>query len=409
MNLARLFAQSKDVWRRMCQRGIKYWVRLFVTVLLVNQAASWTSRREVWKEYRYKFYQFLQQTNPRKASDRNTVVVLIGDEEYWKGELARRVPIKREYLEKLVCRLDAADAKVIALDFDFRSPTYDGNPVESPDYRNETDQLLQTIKVVSLRRPVVLPKTIWLEDDEYITDSDIYDDFSFGNGNVSKGYIALPYDQRRVPLRIELKSGTPMDSFALAVATAFRTRVATTLPRSNDAPYGSFLKNDEFISITAERVLSDDLHRLRDEINGQIVIVGGVWSRFAYKRGEPTDSHFTPVGWTQGVFLHANYVEAILDSRVYPPAQEGSLLTVEWILVGAMVITFAAGTEGNLRIGLIVSCWLALLALSYISFMNFGIIFDLFVPALSVTLHWAAEHGWETFRSKARGAKEGLR
>ena len=48
--------------------------------------------------------------------DKNTVVVLIGDKEFWGTELARRSPLNREYLARLVVALDKLDPKVIALD-----------------------------------------------------------------------------------------------------------------------------------------------------------------------------------------------------------------------------------------------------------------------------------------------------
>src|ERR1044071_1837332 len=64
--------------------------------------SDWAARQDFWPKARYVTYQFLTTLSWRKALPQNTVVVLVDDDEYWRGEPARRVPIKRAYLAKLL-------------------------------------------------------------------------------------------------------------------------------------------------------------------------------------------------------------------------------------------------------------------------------------------------------------------
>jgi CHASE2 domain-containing sensor protein len=380
---------------------VGYLVRLIIFVIAVEYLVDLMDQNGFGANYRYQFYGWLQRKNPTKTAIRNTVLVLIDDEEYWKGEPQRRTPIKRNYLAELLRRLDQANAKVIAFDFDLRSPTPDGNPRESPDYQSETQAFLETVKQVAANRSVVLSRAVWQDDEGYGLESMVYDDFNFGASKVSFGYIQLPYDKRKVPLQIELSEGNKVDSFALAIARAFRPRIVAKLPQSKEAPYGTFLEREEFATLPAQQVLTGDLKAIQDEVNGQVVIVGGDWNKLAFGRGGSPDSHQTPLGPMLGVFLHGNYVEAILNSTVYPPIGETAFRVIQWTTIIVMALAFAVGEAPVVKaiVGetpfvkaiVVLLSWVALLVVSYISFITLGIVFDLFVPALSVTLHWFLE------------------
>jgi len=394
MPFTNLIPAVQDLLNRLGQKRTAYWVRLIVTILLVQFLITWADKKGLITGYRYGFYQFLQKTKPHKATDQNTVVITIDDDEYWMGKPQGRVPIKRDYLACLVEKLDAADAKVIALDFDLRSPAPDGKPVESPDYANETKMLLDTVKTVSSRRAVVLPRTIWQENDEYVLNSDIYDGYDFGQGaSVFKGYIGLPYNRLKIPLTVKLKGAAPLDSFSMAVVRAFRPKALNSLPKTADAIYGSFIKMDDFDHKSAHEVLAGNAHDLQEAVSGHLVIVGGAWSRWAYRVGTTIDSHETPMGPMPGVYLHANYVEAMLDGGTYPPLGERAVQLIEWLAIAFMAIAFAIAHTAW-KIGVVLGSWIVLGLVSYFSFINLGVVFDLFVPALSVTLHWAFERVW---------------
>jgi len=316
------------------------------------------------------------------------------------GKLQGRIPIKRDYLASLIDKLDLAEARVIALDFDLRSPSPDGNPVESPDYNVETSTLLKTVKRIAPRRLIVLPRTIWKENGEYVTNSDIYDGYDFGSPNVFKGYIALPYERLEIPLTLKLKGNVPLDSFSMAVVRAFRSKALDYLPQADHAPYFRFINENGFDHKTAREVLTADPKVLQQDVGGRIVVVGGSWRRWAYGTGPRIDLHDTPVGLMPGAYLHANYIEAMLGNRTYPPFGGRVVKTIEWLVVVAMALGFAVLDAPGWKIGFVAVSWLVLALFTYFSFINLGHAFDLFVPAISVTVHWVFEHFWEGFQRK---------
>jgi CHASE2 domain-containing sensor protein len=400
MPTAWLVAKTRDLVSQLKKKSLAYWVRLLMTVIIVQSLVTWADGKGWITGYRYSFHRFLQNTSPKRAVDRDTVVVTIGDDEYWKGSLQGRVPIKRDYLARVIEALDVAEAKVIALDFDLRSPTPDGKPVESPDYADETKKFLETVRRVAPRRAVVLPRTIWKNGGEYITNADIYNGYDFGSPNVFEGYIALPYDRLKIPLTLKLREGMPLDSFSMAIVRAFRPRALDDLPQAIDALYGSFINEKDFDRKTAHEVLDADPNVLREYLGGRVVIVGGAWSKWAYGIGQRIDIHETPMGSMPGAYLHANYVEAILGMRTYAPFGERVVKVIEWLVIAGMTFGFAAFDDQVRKVGIVVISWILLGLFSYFSFINLGIIFDLFVPALSVTVHWFFEYWWEMLQSK---------
>jgi CHASE2 domain-containing sensor protein len=404
LSLLRLFRNPKELWHQLSGRTFGYWARLLLTIIVVNSMVGWLDSKGALTHFRWSVYNTLERLSPGKLIDKNTVVVTIDDGEYWLGRLNRRAPIKRDYLADLLNKLDAANASVIALDFDLRSPAPDGNPREDPDYVGETGKLLETVKSVSLHRPVVLPKTLWEDDQGYLADSDIYDGFDFGKGAVTRGYILLPYDALRVPV-MEAVGTSEVDSLSVAIARAFRPTLVASLPSGDDLPYGSFLPPEKFERLHASEVLSDvpqQVEKVRNTVQGRVVIVGGNWSRQAYGRGDPIDSHETPIGFMPGVYVHANYVEAILNGKTYAPLKEVGAKIVEWVVVVLMAISFATTDSTMAKVRFVIISWILLAFASYFAFVNLGMVFDLFVPAVSVTIHWVFEQSWEAFRSHAK-------
>src|SRR5947199_10803687 len=142
-------------------KGIRYWLVALSLVPLGMLAGDTLGKWDVWVTLRYKIYHALQDLSPHFSKrSKRTVIVLIEDEEYWKGELARRVPLKRCYLARLVSRLDLADPAAIGLDVDLRSQTPDNSLVVHHDYQEETAKLAEAIRYTSANRCVVLPRTL---------------------------------------------------------------------------------------------------------------------------------------------------------------------------------------------------------------------------------------------------------
>ena len=139
--------------------------------------------------------------------------------------------------------------------------------------------------------------------------------------NITCGYIALPGDQLVIPGRLPMNDGTSLESFALAIAKAERSELVSDFTTER---YGNFIRDKIFrqssISVSAGALLNEPHNQekhLRDVLEAKAVIVGGDWHRDALARGPLIDLHQTPLGPIVGAMLHANFVEALLDSRIF--------------------------------------------------------------------------------------------
>jgi len=80
-----------------------------------------------------------------------------------------------------------------------------------------------------------------------------------------------------------------------------------------------------------------------------------------------------------------------LNSTVYPPLGETAFRVIQWTTITVMALAFAVGEAPVVKAIVVLLSWAVLLGVSYICFITLGIVFDQFVPALSVTLHWILE------------------
>jgi CHASE2 domain-containing sensor protein len=395
---------SASRFAQLRSKGIAHWLTVLVLTAVGTWIGHWVGQKQTWVDVRYWIYQktFDAARIRGPLYPKRTALVLIGDEEYWMGELAGRAPIKRDYLAKLVEKLDAADVAVIALDFDFRSPVPDGAMIEHPDYRAETRRLAAALKTVASRRPVILPATVGVDDQGYYVErTTIFSNFDFGASRVSRGYIQLPYDLRRAPVGLELNTGETLDSFALAMVGAVdataRQRIAAD---GMDAlPFASYMTESDFAGTTPEdaklfsssAILNGDPTVLRKNLGARIVIVGGAWSSLAYGTGKRVDMHPSPAGSMPGVFLHANYVEAILNDRTYRPLSDKLVMALEIALVLGVAVILAL-SMGTLRTFTLVSAvCVGFVFVSYFFLQNLGMFFDFFVPVAVLSGHLAVE------------------
>lgn len=391
---------KKSKIKRLREKGKFYWLQVGILIVIGVFVGHWLEKQDVATRFRHKIHQVVTLAfSPRQPYVTRTVVVLLGDDEFWKGEAAMRSPTRRDYLARVVSALDKADASVIALDFGLRSPMPDGSPVSYDDYDEETNTLFETIRDVSKRRPVILPRTIRWVQGNYVPESDLYDGFDFQNGTVRVGHPLLPFDVRRVPLSVTMKDGSRANSFAEAIVRVANEEALDPVAGLEEAPYGSYLTQEAFKPLSTSQVLSPDeetLKRLRDKI----VIVGGEWSRLAYQRGPKIDTHLTPVGSLPGALVHANFVEALLDRRTAPPWGKRALFSFEVILALAVAIIFALITRLLAKLLAVVILCLGLMAFSYLSWLNLGLFYDFFVPLLLIGGHAVYEQAHETFVGK---------
>src|ERR1700722_8174105 len=108
--------------KELRQKSAWYWARvvcvagagLFLNAWLASHPPQWML------ELRLAAYQILSKSGPRTAQIGHLTIVEISDEEYWKGTLAGRRPIKRDYLASVVKALCDGGAQVVGLDFALR-------------------------------------------------------------------------------------------------------------------------------------------------------------------------------------------------------------------------------------------------------------------------------------------------
>jgi len=399
-------------WLRLRHKSGLHWVAVCAVVVVGLYASHLAREHKLWVDLY--LYQRLSELSWRALEPRHTVVVLIEDEAFWRGDLAGRSPLKRDYLAGLVAALDCAGADVVALDIDVRSPDPDGRPVDHPDYASETAKFIAAIRTMAggphscldsgtssaAQRRIVLSKALGIDaSGQYIPQANIYDPADFcrtdqGSENhlsIYCGYLELPSDIRVLPPLLRLKDGTRMQSFALAIVEA-RNRHASALDSGHDRlQYGSYIPVETFrrhgAILLARDILQESPETRRRKLENKIVLVGGSWSEFAFGRGTPVDLWSTPVGQIPGVLLHANYVEALLDGRTYRPLPELAMESLEIALLLLCLLAFELELSAGRKTRVVGALLLCLILIGYIAFQNLGLVFDVFLPFLFLLGH----------------------
>lgn len=405
--------KTKSLLAQLQKKGLRYWLTVFGLLVFGTLVGMWLGERYVWIRMRYSIYGAIQNATRVTKAAKNTVLVLIDDDEYWKGDLARRVPLKRDYLARLLVELAKGEPTAIALDVDLRSPVPEKGAEELEPYRAETELLLKTIKDVAQSRYVVLATTVTSDEHGYTISPSVFDGYDFGGGKVKHGYITLPHDLRQVPLAVPLTNRAEKeDSFAGALA---KTReedlvLAAEQHEHRGFPYGSFYGPDEFRKVNTSTVLKAGEQELKKLLQGRIVIVGGAWHTGSYKGPKEDyngsiDLHFTPAGNIPGAFVHANYVEALLGGSVHQQVPESVALVIE--IFCSLVVAVVFALEGSLRrkFGRVLLLSIVLVIISYFLWQNLGLFFDFFIPILLLSIHAPIEQLRET-RTELRQLRE---
>ncbi|HEY7642586.1 MAG TPA: CHASE2 domain-containing protein [Steroidobacteraceae bacterium] len=394
-------------------KGVRHWAVALVILLLGFAAQRFIQSLPVVQVWKARLSQELLQLHFRPIQPRYVELVLIGDEEYWHGELAGRTPTKRDYLARLVDRLVAADAQTIALDFDMRLPD-PARLEEFPEYRAETDRLARSILAAAAGRKIVLSKTIRRNGDAYKLEPDIYQLYGICSSlnpdgswvhsgtasfiidknaaeNISCGYIALTRDKRMLPLRLTLDDGRKLDSFSLAIARSRNPDEAHRL--GDEIRYGSYMPTRKFVQFRRIHTAADLLRvdpATKRAVDGATVIVGADHSTVAYARGR-ADLHDTPIGPMNGALIHANFAEAYLDSRTYGHVPAKVVTVVEILFVAGGAVLFAL-LPGRWMVGAaLVGMTVLLVLVQWIVLHLSGLSFDAMVPLIGVWLHAVAE------------------
>ena len=403
--------------RRLCAKGIGYWLISFAILAATILGHSVIDQRLKLDDLKNAMFMLLTRSTTNPAIPRNVKLIAIGDQEFW-GPMRHRSPSNRAYLAGLIRAADAADASVIALDFDLRLggrasgvKAGDYRPVEE-EYRAETDTLIRAIGDVAQRRRIVLVKTIdGPVNGPFVLQADIYQAYGICSGlraegrwdnpgtrdfpltpaaqrNISCGYIALMDDLRQVPPAAHLVGQTArLDSFAMAIA---RARDPAAPVRLGDGDYyASYIPE---AALTARSVTVPAAALLADPAAERAVlqgypIIGAAWHLRAPGEGEMADVHDTPIGQVVGSLIHANLTEAVLSGRTYPALPAWVMLLVEAMLGIAAAVMFALIPSPLLATAVLVAAMPVLLAVQWLSLQLFGTFLDLFAPVIGLGIH----------------------
>lgn len=396
---ANAYGRAKDKGRTYWRKQLVHWGGVTILIAAGIWVGHLLEQHHVWLRERYRVTQGLQDfarwISGKEARDKHTTVVLIGDEEFWGPELAGRNPVNREYLARLVQSLNRFEPRVIALDFYLSSPQPDGALVMFPNYEQETRQLLEAVAAVGSHRPVVLLRSVGFKEGYYVHESDAYDEKTFAGKKVSGGHVFFENDYRLIPLSLVLRDGTQVYSFSEAIVGAYEMS-GTTLNfdegEDESLTYGEYLRPDKINKYSATQVMSaepgsKEFAEIADKVGGKVVIVGGSWHQRAFGRGPAVDRHSTPVGDIPGVYMHANYVEALLDTRYYRPLPEKVLIALEVLLGLATAVIIAREFWWVWRVAIVVALIVLVIFAAVVSLQILGSFFDFFIPVVTVIGH----------------------
>jgi CHASE2 domain-containing sensor protein len=391
--------------------------------LVIGMIVIWAS---LWEELQsqmpfleagqLKYHEWLSELNPRKSRVHWATVVEIDDESFWNEPFNGQQPTNRRALADLALTIAKAGATVIAFDIQMRSHL--AEPGDSQARREDNDYLLKAIGQIT-RQGVAVVLTRGLdcnEEGECKEEPNVFKDEELPAG-ASLGHINLPYDRRYIPLRMRGESwdGTStkyFDSFAQQIVAAYETtanvkrkttenRFIQEAIRRDDFVYAGFIPESEFDRISAGELLKGSVSDA-EKCRHRIVIIGGTWHQRA-GRGPLIESFKSPVGTIPGVYLHANYVEALNDDRFGIAAPRWAAILLDLLAAVLVYLAFLRAKRTATKIAVLFMA-IVFLSAPYVFATNFGMYID-FVAVLSLCLvHLAIEHYFE-LRAHAKRLK----
>ena len=152
-------------------------------------------------------------------------------------------------------------------------------------------------------------------------------------------------------------------------------------------PYGIFLDRDSLKKLRSSDVLAETPPALQSKIGNRVVLIGGTWHQDAYKEGEVVDTHYTPVGDIEGVFVHANYMEALLTHWSSSSLGQGATVTIEFLLTAFIALVFAWNMGPLKKILWVVGLSFLLILITCVLWQNLGMFFDFSIPLILLGAH----------------------
>lgn len=410
-NLNRLANRLGTIWR---SKSAGYWLTAFVILCASIYFAPSVNRRLGMDTLRYRIFQYTGALTARPLRARYTQVVVINQDDYIRGSSGAS-PVNRGYIAKIVNALNNTEVQIIALDFILHFADQRTGPVRVGDYSavgnvREVNALVTAIiAAANNNKKIVLPIDILPDADEasssYFVVPAIYQAYGLctklkGDGvwdnsgapgfelsprarqNINCGYIELPFDMRQVPPLIDVHQGYRIASLALAIAEAKDAQAAAMV--GDKIRFVTYLPTSKKEPLSAGKLLRGD-ENIFDTQRPTAVIVGGA---FLMHDGSGTvDMHEAVPGKINGVLIHENFAEGILDARLVTPIPEWVLVSIEAILGVAFAFLFAAFPSFWAKLLLLTGSAAALLLVQWLLFALFGSFLEAFWPLLGLSLH----------------------
>jgi len=363
-----------------------------------------------------KMYNAISLIGVRAARAERVLVIRIDDAAFWSRPLSGEIPTNRRYLAELAKIAADGGAEVVALDFRLNSMS--SVPGDDASRKADNEYLLHTIQDLTRRNvPVVL--TCWLTDNgksEWQKRPLIFAENALPVG-VRIGHLNMPLDLRQIPLRMlgwewDGSVQKNFDSFAMQIVNAYEdlkqitprtvdNRVIKDALQRGDFVYGGFLQEAAFRAIPA-RELWEHRNKMTKCCIGEIVMIGGVWHEGASGSGPLVESFSSPVGSLPGVYMHANYVEALLDARYKAAVPAWLAVAVDFILAASLYY-FCSFATGLGRVLAILAVYLVLFCALFGVFANFGHYLVFMVPLVLCFVHLPAEYLSHSRRHRVKG------
>ena len=254
-------------------------------------------------------------------------------------------------------------------------------------------------------RNVVLATSVRLAGSQYVQVPSIYTaalaSDPKGFSCVRSGYIQLPYDLRLVPGQLQLEDGHALDSLSLATVKEIdptQYKIAVDHPERGFR-YSRYLSEENFGPRDGKRYRFtwSELEiatpvDLRRDLADKVVLVGGAWHSNAMGQGQRVDTYNSPAGSMPGVFLHANYIEALDGERgTFAPISDTTAEIMELSLALALALIGSFEIHAGWKWGAFGASLAISVVLTYVLLENLGLFLDFLVPVFVLIVHTLVE------------------
>ncbi len=393
------------IWHK--RRHVLLFFGLLVGGLFIGHALEHASALTSARYWLYGYQMRLQSRAP--AAPHQTAVILLEDSDYWSQSYAGRSPVNRAQIAHLLDILREDGVQTIALDLDLRSPLSGCPGCDFSAYHDEDQALDTSIKQLCHHGNwLVVGTSIRFQDGQYSEVPSLYS-WEKDHGPAADyscllpGYLQLPHDLRLFPGSLTLGTGQALDSFSMAAVrtldNARYQRAAQPPDRGflfsrylSEADYGPDTGPFLFSAGALEKLHQTDPKAVRRLLASRVVLIGGAWHTTAAGQGPRVDLYDSPTGPIPGVFLHANYIEALNgENGTFAPLSDSVIRVVEISLAVALFWVGLQEIHSGWKYLAFSTSLLISFALTYILLQNLGIFMDFLVPLCILVLHTVVE------------------